>query len=599
MKKYIFGIILYSNMAFSQSKQIDTVWIGSQKIATKLSAVQQLTQTDIQKHSSIHINDLFSSLTNVNMQNRGFLSTQSDIAIRGGSYEQVGVLLNGIRINDPQTGHNTFSMPFLIEDIDKIDIHKSASSKNLGQNAYSGAIHFTTKKVTKDYLQGNVSLGSFQTFNTSFSAGKIFKNHWHKISLGYLRSNGYRTNTDMEAYQGFTEHHITPFQNKQIDLYALAGFVSKKFGANGFYSNRFPNQYEEIQSYFYNIGLQSQNSKIDFYWKQNNDYFVLRRENPNFYKNLHTNDVRGILARHAIPLFQKFATLNLSGEYRNEQIHSSNLGDRNRDIFNANLNLDMSIGSKLKINVGQNTNYIIGFNPNITGGLQMAYTLHPMHSLNGGINTAFRIPTFTELYYTAPTDSGNANLIAEEALNMELGYRFQSKMTTFSLQAYTRNSSNQIDWIKKEANATYFSATNIGNVKVQGIEAQVEFYLGHDKKYAPFEKVTFSYVHNQLTSQNPFPSKYNFNYLQNQAFGTLYLRYSKYLTQSLTLRIEDRPYLNKLFAVLDTKVEYDLPISKSKLFVAIYNLTNTNYQYFQDIPMPGIHFQAGIQFSPF
>ena len=135
-------------MAFSQSKQIDTVWIGSQKIATKLSAVQQLTQTDIQKHSSIHINDLFSSLTNVNMQNRGFLSTQSDIAIRGGSYEQVGVLLNGIRINDPQTGHNTFSMPFLIEDIDKIDVHKSASSKNLGQNAYSGAIHFTTKKVT-------------------------------------------------------------------------------------------------------------------------------------------------------------------------------------------------------------------------------------------------------------------------------------------------------------------------------------------------------------------------------------------------------------------------------------------------------------------
>jgi hypothetical protein len=127
----------------------------------------------------------------------------------------------------------------------------------------------------------------------------------------------------------------------------------------------------------------------------------------------------------------------------------------------------------------------------------------------------------------------------------------------------------------------------------------VDFFLGDDKAFVPFEKVSFSYVHNELTSENLFPSKYNFNFLRNQAIGSLYLRYGKYLTQSLTLRIEDRPYLNKVFAVLDTKFEYDLSATKSKLFLSIYNLTNTQYQYFQDILMPGIHFQAGMQFSPF
>jgi iron complex outermembrane receptor protein len=599
MKKSLILFILFQQILISQNNKLDTVWIGTQKVSSRMNAIQQISEQDIQKHPSITINDLFVAQPNVNIQNRGVLSSQSDISIRGGSYEQVGVLLNGIRINDPQTGHNTFSMPFLMEDIEKIDVYKSASSKNLGQNGYSGAIQFTTKKIKSDYLQANISLGSFQTFNSTLSAGKVFKNHWHRLSVGYLNSNGYRANTDMEAIQGFTEHHATPFKNKNVDLYALAGFVSKKFGANGFYSNRFPNQYEEIQSYFYNAGIQTTQSKIDFYWKQNNDYFVLRRENPNFYKNRHHNDSRGVLMRHTAGLFHQKAMLNLSGEYRNEQIHSSNLGDRNRDIFNANINVDFSLWDKLKLNIGQNTNYIIGFNPNITGGIQAAFLLNKNHSINGGVNTAFRIPTFTELYYTAPTDSGNAQLVSEDAINMELGYKFQSKRTSFSAQAYYRNSTNQIDWIKKTDNATFFAAANIGNVVVKGLETQVDFFLGDDKAFVPFEKVSFSYVHNELTSENLFPSKYNFNFLRNQAIGSLYLRYGKYLAQSLTLRIEDRPYLNKVFAVLDTKFEYDLSATKSKLFLSIYNLTNTQYQYFQDIPMPGIHFQAGMQFSPF
>ena len=597
MNKILLLTLLFQKIGISQNSKLDTVWIGTQKVSSQMYTVQQMTASDIQKHPSTTINDLFVALPNVNIQNRGILSSQSDVSIRGGSYEQVGVLLNGIRINDPQTGHNTFSMPFLMEDIEKIDIYRSASSKNLGQNGYSGAIQFITKKIKADYLKGTLSMGSFQTFNSSLSAGKVYRNHWHRLSVGYLHSNGYRANTDMESIQGFTEHHATPFRNKNVDLYALAGFQSKKFGANGFYSNRFPNQYEEIQSYFYNAGIQTTQTKIDFYWKQNNDYFILKRENPSFYKNRHHNNARGILARHSIGLLDHKATLNLSGEYRNEMIHSSNLGDRNRDLFNANINIDFSLCEKLKINIGQNTNYIIGFNPNITGGLQAAYSLNQHHSINGGINTAFRVPTFTELYYTSPTDSGNAQLSSESAINMELGYTFKTNRTTFSLQTYYRNSNNQIDWIKKTENASYFSATNIGKVTVKGMEALLDFWLADDSKtYSPLEKVSFSYVHNELTSETAYTTKYQFNILRNQAIGSLQLRFGKHLTQTLTLRIEDRPYLNKVFALVDTKFTYDLPVTKSTFFLSIYNLTNTQYQYYLDIPMPGIHFQAGIQF---
>ncbi|MFY7788722.1 MAG: TonB-dependent receptor plug domain-containing protein, partial [Thermoflexibacteraceae bacterium] len=463
----IFCILIYPNIQ-AQNKELDSVVIiGTSKVNKGSFNGSKIGKERIAQMPFETLNEALTQETNVNVQSRGFLSTQSDISIRGGSYEQVGILFNGIRINDPQTGHNTMTVPFLLQDIEKIEVVKTSSSKYFGQNAYSGAILFSSLVPVKNSVRGMVSIGSYQTFNSNLSGDWVGKRHWHRLSLGFLNSNGYRTNTDAETMQLFNENHFFLGKSKTVDCYATMGINSKKFGANGFYSLRFPNQYEELQSYFYNVGIKANDLKVDLYWKQNNDYYVLKRENPAFYKNVHHTDVRGAQVTYS-RLLVNGLRLNTTAEYRNEAIKSTNLGDRTRSVFNFNANMDIHLTKNLETNIGGNINYTNGFDPFVTGGFNMVYRIAPSHSVYGSFNSAFRLPTFTELYYTSPTDSGNSNLLAEHARTFDLGYKYNNKFLTFALNGFLRWTDNQIDWVKKNDNATYYVSKNYSSLVARG-----------------------------------------------------------------------------------------------------------------------------------
>jgi vitamin B12 transporter len=186
------------------------------------------------------------NVTNLNLQTRGFHGSQSDIGIRNGNYEQVGILLNGIRLNNPTTGHNNVIFPFTRQSIESIDIIKGRSGNFFGNNSLCGNISFNTSKPKKNELIGDISLGSFSNFSLQLGYNFIGKKSWHRFSTNYLRAADYRPNTDNETIQFINENHFEVI--KELDIYATVGIHAKKFGANRFYALRFPNQYEEIQS---------------------------------------------------------------------------------------------------------------------------------------------------------------------------------------------------------------------------------------------------------------------------------------------------------------------------------------------------------------
>ena len=365
MSKFISTILLFACIAAcdAQSTLMDSIEIiGNQLVNINQLNTSRVTREKIDRSTTNNVLDELKYISNVNIESRGFLGTQSDISLRGSTYEQIGILFNGIKINNPQTGHNNMVFPVSLFDIDKIDVIKGGTSKYFGANAYAGIISLRTVKPRKNQLIGDFSLGSFSTSSNYIGYNIKEKNHWHKFSASFLRTKGYRNNTDNESWQIFSENHLE--LNSGLDIFGTVSVHSKKFGANSFYTLRFPNQYEELQSYFFNVGAKKNGFKFNLYWNQINDYFLLKREDPSFYKNTHYTDVRGGILSYA-KVISKKATLNSSIEYRNEAIKSSNLGIRNRNNFNANANIGWNVSEKTNLNIGGNINKIDDFNPMI------------------------------------------------------------------------------------------------------------------------------------------------------------------------------------------------------------------------------------------
>jgi iron complex outermembrane receptor protein len=81
----------------------------------------------------------------MDIRRRGANGVQSDVSFRGSSFEQVLLLINGIRMNDSQTGHNSLNLPVDLGDVERIEVIKGPAARRFGQNAYAGAINIITK----------------------------------------------------------------------------------------------------------------------------------------------------------------------------------------------------------------------------------------------------------------------------------------------------------------------------------------------------------------------------------------------------------------------------------------------------------------------
>ncbi|MCK4562405.1 MAG: TonB-dependent receptor, partial [Flavobacteriaceae bacterium] len=308
MKNYYLTIItlcLGCTTLFSQENKVenlDEITITSSRIDVPFDkdsrTIIVISREDIQNSTANNVADLLQQFTGVDVRRKGIDGMQSDLYIRGGSFDQTLVLIDGIKTENPQTGHHTMNMMIPIENIERIEIVKGPAARVFGQNAFTGAINIVTKKNITTQLKGEVSYGSFHTAAIALTGGLNFKKSSHLIHVSRNVSDGYRYNTDFENKNIFVK---SKFNTTGTPIDVIATFMERKFGANGFYASpSFKDQYEEIQSSL--IGISTNLSKSNFnikpklYWKRGQDMYEFVRGKPEIYRNLHiTNKVGGAI----------------------------------------------------------------------------------------------------------------------------------------------------------------------------------------------------------------------------------------------------------------------------------------------------------------
>lgn len=635
-------------MGLSAQMDLDTVTvtadlIQNQSLLNSNRNVQIISGEELEKAPVNSVAELLDFATGVDARQRGIFGTQTDLSIRGGSFEQVLVLIDGVRLADPQTGHHLMNLPIAKEDIERIEILLGGGSYIFGANAFSGAINIITKKAQINSTLLGLDYGQYNTFMARLQQEIVGKQHQTSLSLSHNSSDGFKSNTDFRNSNLGLRSNWDFGKNK---LQFQGGYTDQGFGAQNFYSDNFPDQYELTKTLFGSLNWQTEgrvqwNKQV--YWRRNWDEFQLfREEGDDFYNyqnglliwdtdtapawyaghNYHRSDVLGL--KNDLRWESKLGHSAVSIDYRHEQVISNNLGDSLAaviDIQNSrgayHLGADrqnLSLAGQHRINIRKwqisaalQANYNTDFDWGWYPALNLGYRPAKAHKIYGSFNRSFRLPSYTDLFYRLGGALGSRDLMPEESYNYELGYRFYRNAWYANLSLFYRNGQNIIDWTQA-CESCDLLAGNTSEVNFGGLELSLRKNLSADKQLAGIQFVELSYSHLQnftVSNDEVYRSLYVFDFLKDK----ITLRAGQKIANKLSLHYffsyqqREGQYLDaKLKQLTDYPEVWLVNLSLNydwkdfRFSLQAQNLLNQKYFDRGNVELPGLWAQVGVQY---
>jgi len=613
-------------------KELDEVVVsGAMAQLTQLQSariVSVLTRTDIEQAGAQSVNDLLKLASGVDVRQRGGFGIQTDISIDGGTYEQVTILLNGVNISNPHTGHLAADFPVNISDIERIEVLEGAASRVYGGQAFGGAINIVTRRDKENSLNVGAEGGSHATF---LGDGRLSLNYGrlsNRLSGGGGRSDGGTLN---DAWKKGQLYYQGDFTHQDFDLNWQFGFSRKEYGANTFYSGSSNDQWEQNERYLISAGAETKGRfhlMPSIYWNRTYDNYQWHKGTPN---NSHQADVYG--AKLGGHFTWKLGKTAMSAEVRNEGILSSALGvmmdstdfvwahgadkqyTKKANRTNVSYNLEHNIIlDKWTISAGvlANMNTSVDYRFRLYPGIDIAYRPTAKWRVYAGYNKGFRLPSYTDLYYSSPDITGNDQLKPEENRSLSVGAKFYNKGVGLKLRGFYNHGRNMIDYVRQEygsaARADNFDLDNLG---VQG-ELSIDFNdLVSKDIYIESLSVSYTYMHQDREGKyNIFTSLYADDCLRHKLVANLHHKIWSRLSATWSVRYQKRmgsyqvydglKPTNQLreynpYTTLDLKIQWTNP--KYQIYVQGTNLTNNKYCDLGNIPQPGIWIMAGARYN--
>ncbi len=595
-------ILLLSNLSISQDQttNLDEVVVLSTKIDLPFSknfrTVKIISSEDIKNSPVTNVSDLLQEITGIDVRRRGVGGVQGDLYIRGGGFDQTLLLVDGMKMDDAQTGHHTLNMILPLYLIERIEIIKGPAARIFGQNAFNGAINIVTKELVgnKEKRTANINLnelsyGSFEQKNISLSTKIIGEKIKSLISYSGNRSDGYRHNTDFKKNNYFIK---TSFNSNNSPIDVIASFTENKFGANGFYASpSATEQYEETQASLLGVTTTINSEKLSItprlYWRRGQDEYIYIRDNPSVYRNLHkTNKVSAELSGS---YFSNSGVTGFGLDLSTVNISSNNLGEHNRTTVNLFADHTFKLfDQKLVVSPGIALSYFSDMSFHSFPGIDLGYNVNSNFKLYSNIGKTYRIPTYTDLYYSDRTTVGNENLNPESATSTEFGLKYNTSNFKFSTALFNRNAKNIIDYVKQNEDDLW-KAVNIGSLSTSGFEVDMSYRFKSSYSLSNDNSISIGYTNikdDNYVSDINF-SKYSLNSLKHHFISKFNLNYIKNINHSIIYKYAERSDQSN-YSVLDSKIRY-----KKGVFIYVNNILDKTYSETNLVPMPGRSFLIG------
>ena len=558
-------------------------------------SIQVISSTEIAQSGAIHLVDFLQRVVGLDVRRRGVGPTQADLNLRGGSFDQTLLLIDGIPLEDAQTGHHLSNFFPPIALIKRIEIVRGSAARIFGQNAFSGAINIITKTSVDSTLQAQLNGGSFETTGAEVLTGYQTPNTRLLAQASSLGSAGYRYNTDFTQRQYLVSLSQGSAENA---LRVLGFFAPRKFGANGFYASPSAvDQYEETQASLIAITkrITQNNTRITprIYWRRGQDMYEYVRDRPDIYRNMHITHKVG--AAVDMSHDSKIGTSGLGVDVSRSSIQSNNLGERSRDIVNLFAEQLIRIGDgALDVTPGLVYTYVSDFGSKVFPGVEIGAPIGASYRTYINWGTTFRVPTFTDLYYADPTTLGNENLVAESATSLEWGLRYAQQKVNASAVVFTRKSTNLIDYVK-ENEAEKFQAQNIQELQTSGVELSFDRLADSSQAFALGYGLSYTYMAQDLSEEAAAFSRYSIdNDLKHQLMVRLNAAMNTKRNADLNLRYIERTS-GRTYTVLNAHLSQQF--GNFRLQASLNNLLNQSYWETSFIPMPRRNVSFSLRYS--
>jgi outer membrane cobalamin receptor len=541
--------------------------------------------------------DLLRQDPSLNLQARAANGVQADLSIRGTTFEQSLILLNGLRINDPETGHLNLDIPVPLDAVTRIDILHGSGSTFYGSDAIGGAVNLLTQPPTPGLTvigsAGGGNYGSIeQHLRAAYTNGLVAEQLTgsRDTSDGFIPDRNYSSN----ALASETWLTLKP---GTTDILLAAS--DRPYGANLFYGPY--DSWERTKGWFASIQQQlGQRTAASFGYRRHSDLFVLFADQPAIYENNHiTTSYEGALRRADNLGANK--TLSYGLEADGDTIHSNSLGEHARNQGAGYANLSLRALRRFSLSIGAREEILSGGNNVFSPSIAAAYTLTHTIRLRASAGHGFRLPTYVDLYYSDPTTIGNPNLKPESSWNYETGLDWtpSNGRLTLTTTAFRLQQKDTIDY-SKLALATEaltfaepYQAVNIQNLNITGAETTLRVRL------TGTQQLQFSYAAAHAASPPPnLISEYAYNYAaQNAIFG-----WTGTLPGALGHQLTAHTQVNVVQRTQHTAYPlWDVSLSRNTgrllPYLRLLNLSNTGYQEIPDVPLQGRTILAGTEFN--
>ena len=584
-----------------KSIELNEVEVSSSLAKTNYAAATRqitvLTAKQIQELPVSNINELLDYLGSVDMRQRGPLDVQGDLGVRGGTFDQTLVLVNGVRMNNPQTGHHNMNLPVPLQMIDRIEVIQGGATNAHGIGAMTGVVNIVLKSAPMKFNAGYAfTTGEHGLLNSSFYLGKKIGKWGVQLGQQSQKTAGYILNTDFESSKLFVN------LEREFKLGKEKGHISifyaenqKAFGAQNYYSTTFPDQFEATSTRIFGLKLdESIGLNTDFRFNMNlvtgTDRFELYRETaglggfdassvaydkllngryyrsadgdtaaswysgPNFHQTLVFN--QNVVATHRWSVAHQSS---LGYNLRYDEIYSNVLGGDFGDVYLVpgwdGYTMDKGASTtdfsffvehkytreRFQVTAGAMLNHHIGpaFSDDsnfFAPSLDVLYRLTKDASLYVTANRSMRYPTYTDLYYNRGGAQGSLDLSPESAWNYEWGYKQKSGQVYSSAALFHRRSKDLIDWVSYAGDPIAY-ASNITSLALTGIEGGMQYNASKRKALLRNAVVQAAFMRG-VTPEVDFSSLYALDYLQAKinARATQRLGLGFFLNYSITLQ---------------------------------------------------------------
>ncbi len=572
-------IFLVSPLFGGKSLRINSekVYVNGGVSFSELYGLSNVIEIFPEKEGVLSLGDILKYIGIIDISDKSGDGIYGDIRMRGSTFSQVLICIDGVPLYNYQTAHLNLTLPINLNLVKKIEVIPGPVGTLFGGNIIGGVINI----ITNGQVNDKNSFSLFRGSNSYYFADTLLslkrESNTFLASFQYKNRGEFIPDRDyrVRSFNGFYTYMGENFLFRSKILLNKLDVGEKNFFANF-------SSYENIRNYDIISSLQFGKSNLDFGFFKSRDEFLLKRYEPDFYRNLSNGknyffkySLTGILCEK---LFYRFS-LN----FEKHLIDSIKLNSHSFSNVGVAIFFSYDVFKNFKLNLSERFDYFTKFENKFLSGLSFSYKFSN-NKISLSYMEGYRIPSFIELYYNSPSNHGNENLKPEDSRGVDFSFVRNSDFN-LRLSIFYRRDRNLIDWVSGE---NFWDAKNISSVNVLGEE------IGIGKTFSNFS-LNFFYTHiDEDFSDFGHTLKYGREFLKNKFTLRFRIKPCKNTSILGEMFFSHKSYGNKFFPV---KITFSRKFGKNvKFFIKIDNLLNEGYESFKNVRSEGRSFKVGIKF---